>query len=354
MSTEQLDLPKTPDDLTTEWVARALGSSTGREVVDSVVVDVQWGTATKVMLRVGYAGARGPDGPPERLCVKGGLDERLAGFDTSECYRIEAAFFADLAPTIDATIPRCWYTARDEQTGIVILDDLAAAGCTFGTPTQPWTPDLVAAALEVQAAWHAPFWGTKPGTLDWLAVGSPSLRAASAVLLGEEHWKQTFNAAGAPARGRETDDRERVVRAIRKLWELDDSGPLTLAHGDAHLGNAYVDGQGRPGFLDWQCVCLGPALWDVAYFIGGALSCEDRRAHERRLLEHYLDALAAGGGPRIGFDEAWRSYVHHIVHGFHWAVTPPVMQSPENVAAMAARYVAAIDDHDAVTAVLRA
>src|SRR5206468_3652314 len=154
----------------------------------------------------------------------------------------------------------------------------------------PWTPDLVAAALEVQARWHAPFWGTKPGTFDWLAVGSPSLRAASAVLLSEEHWERTFSAAGAPARGRETADRRRVVRAIRKLWELDDAGPLTLVHGDAHLGNTYIDRQGRPGFLDWQCVCVGPALWDVAYFIGGALSAEDRCAHERSLLLHYLQA----------------------------------------------------------------
>src|SRR5437764_13585734 len=186
MTTEQLDLPKTPDDLTTDWVARALSSSAGQDVVGSEVVDVQWGTAMKVMLRVRYAGEPCPDGPPERLCVKGGLDERLEAFDTSECYRIEAAFFADLAPRIDAAIPRCWHAARDEHEGVGVLDDLAAAGCTFGTPTQPWTPDLVAAALEVQARWHAPFWGTKPGTFDWLAVGSPSLRAASAVLLSEE------------------------------------------------------------------------------------------------------------------------------------------------------------------------
>jgi len=354
MSTNQIDLPKTPDDLNPGWVARALASSAGHDVVDSEVVEIQWGTATKVMLRVRYADEPGPNAPPERLCVKGGLDERLEAFDTSECYRIEAAFFAELAPQIDAAIPRCWHAARNEHEGVIVLDDLKAAGCTFGSPTEPWTPDLVAAALEVQARWHGPFWGTRPGTYDWLAVGSPSLRAASAVLLSEEHWERTFNAAGAPARGRETADRKRVVRAIRKLWELDDSGPLTLAHGDAHLGNTYIDGRGRPGFLDWQCVCLGPALWDAAYFIVGALAIEDCRAHERSLLLHYLHALEASGGPRIGFEDAWRSYVHHTIHGFHWAVTPPVMQSPENVAAMAERYVAAVDDHDAVSAVLRA
>ena len=349
MTTESLSLPTTPEDLTTDWLAAALAAPGRPEVVGSEIVEVIWGTATKVLVSVEFATAAGADGPPSALCVKAGLDARLEGFDTTECYRLEAAFFSDLAGSLTARIPRGWFAASSESQGVVVLDDLRAAGCTFGSPLSPWSVDQVAAALEQMALWHgSPV--TRPA---WLTVGSESLRNASAVLLSEPHWEATFGAAGAPVLGSEVADRARVQAAIRRVWELDDAGPLAIAHGDAHVGNTYFDADGRPGFLDWQCVCLAPPLWDVAYFIGGALTVADRRTSERELLAHYLSAARAAGAPVPDDDgSAWQSYVDHTIHGFHWAVTPPVMQSPENVAAMAERYLTAIDDHGAVSAVL--
>jgi hypothetical protein len=84
--------------------------------------------------------------------------------------------------------------------------------------------------------------------------------------------------------------------------------------------------------------------------MGGALTVDDRRASERELLTEYLGALAAAGGPtlQLDVDGVWTEYRRHHLHGFLWAVTPPVMQSPENVAAMTARYVAALEDHDSL------
>ena len=53
--------------------------------------------------------------------------------------------------------------------------------------------------------------------------------------------------------------------------------------------------------LDWQTVRLGPAMSDVAYFIGSALQPEDRRANEEALVREYHAALAAAGGEhRLG------------------------------------------------------
>ncbi len=132
-----------------------------------------------------------------------------------------------------------------------------------------------------------------------------------------------------------------------EMWRRDDAyGTPCVAHADAHVGNTYHDAGGAPRFIDWQSVCLAPAIDDVSYFIGGALSIENRRQSERSLLKHYLDLLAGNGGPRLSFDEAWLGYRAHCIHGFLWVVTPPTMQTPERVAAMAARYVGAMEDHD--------
>jgi hypothetical protein len=345
---EATALPMVPEELTADWLSAALG----REVTAVETSEIVWGTATKVRLNVSYADEPDAWGPPAALCAKGGFDERLRGYDLAPAYLLEASFFGDLAPELDARLPRCWYAGLDPEhgQGIVVLDDLVATGCSFGEPTEAWSPDRVSAGLEVQARWHAQTWGSSPGNRDWLTVGSSSVRAAAAVLLGSQHWEQHFAQEGAPALPASLRDSAAIKRAFEGLWSADDAGANCLAHGDAHIGNTYVDADGNPGFLDWQAVCLGPWSYDVAYFIGGALSVADRRAHERDLVNGYLDALASSGGPRIDAEAAWLEYRRHALHGFLWAVTPAVMQPLERVVAMAERHVAAIEDLDSLGA----
>jgi Ser/Thr protein kinase RdoA (MazF antagonist) len=62
-------------------------------------------------------------------------------------------------------------------------------------------------------------------------------------------------------------------------------GPKTLLHGDAHVGNTYVLPDGEIGFPDWQVVRRGNWSQDAGYFLVSALSEQDRRGHERELLE---------------------------------------------------------------------
>jgi len=317
----------TPEDITAAWLSRALD----QEVQEVAITEVVWGTATKVRISA--------DGLA--LCVKGGFDERLADWGLGPAYELEARFFAELAPSFGQGVPRCWFAGS----GVVVLEDLVARGCSFGDPTEPWSADRVAAALELLARWHAR--GAAP---DWLPVGAAAARGAAAQFLGDEHWEHHFAQDGAPVLPRALQDPAPIWRAFERLWALDDAGPHCVVHGDAHVGNTYVDAYGPPGFLDWQTVCLGPWSYDVAYFIGGALTVADRRRHERALLDGYLEALRAHGGPDVGRDDGWRDYVRHTLHGFLWAATPPVMQTPERVLAMAERYVAAIEDHDTLSA----
>ena len=74
------------------------------------------------------------------------------------------------------------------------------------------------------------------------------------------------------------------------------SGPRTASHGDFRLDNLlFQTGNPRPVVVDWQTVAWAGASLDVAYFVGGCLSPEDRRAHEPDLLAHYHDALCRRG-----------------------------------------------------------
>ena len=92
-----------------------------------------------------------------------------------------------------------------------------------------------------------------------------------------------------------------------RLDELWNAGPQTYIHGDAHIGNVFLD-QGRVGFVDWGLSRVSTPLRDVSYFLTMTVDPEERRRSERDLLRLYLDALRTAGGADIAFDDAW--FIH--------------------------------------------
>jgi hypothetical protein len=339
-------LPLTVDEITPEWLSEALDTRVSSVTESSTIR----GTGTKVFVDVTFEDDASP--LPTSLCVKGGFGEEVRSFGTAEAYIVEARFYGSIAPGLDLRLPRCHYAAVDVERGqgIVILDDLREQGATFGEPTEPWSADRVAAALEQQARWHGGTWGGAQLRDAGLSVGSSAVRVAAPMLFSAEHWAAQASIAEIPSLEGVLADREAMRAAFHRLWQLDDAGDLCLAHGDAHVGNTFIDSSGNPGFLDWQCPCLGPWSYDVAYFLVGALPVDVRRSVEKDLLREYLAALAAAGGPRIGYDDAWLAYRRSSLHGFFWAITPPVMQPVERVAAMAERHLAAIEDLETLAA----
>jgi hypothetical protein len=337
------DLPTTSQELTPAWFSEALNN----EVEDVVIEEIIWGTATKVLVRLRY---RDPDSQlPTSVCVKGCFDERLAG--ASDAYRIEARFFGDLAEKLPVVLPRTYYAAvaPNAYQGIVVMENLCASGGRFGDPCAPFTPDQVASGLEMQARWHAVTADVAATLAPWLGVGSPAVRAVAKVLFSRDYWDTYYAKSESPRLPRSLDNRERILRGFEALWAYEDGAAGSLAHGDAHIGNTFIREDGVVAFLDWQGVCVAPWSYDVAYFITGALSVADRRAHERDLVKHYRSALAGAGGPVLDADDYWTAYRRHALHGFVWAATPPIMQSIERVCAMAERHLAAIEDLESLS-----
>ena len=83
--------------------------------------------------------------------------------------------------------------------------------------------------------------------------------------------------------------------------------PATLLHGDSHLGNTFSYPDGRAGFFDWQVICRGHGLREVAYFFLTAADVAMREAHERDIVNLYVDELERRG---IAIDrkKAWIDY----------------------------------------------
>jgi len=93
-------------------------------------------------------------------------------------------------------------------------------------------------------------------------------------------------------------------------WWFD--GPLTLLHGDSHLGNFFIDGDDM-GMLDFQAVHWGKGMRDVQYFLVDSLPAATLAARERELVAYYCERRAAYGAP-LSVEVAWGQYVGFCFH----------------------------------------
>lgn len=82
-------------------------------------------------------------------------------------------------------------------------------------------------------------------------------------------------------------------------WPSTSGMPFTLVHNDFHTMNILrrgsAGGDGPLVVLDFQVVGIGLPENDVAYLLIGALSPEDRRANERRIVREHWEALVEAG-----------------------------------------------------------
>jgi phosphotransferase family enzyme len=300
----------------------------GIAIVSTEVVERLETVATKVRFRVDRSSDGTGDGDlPGSLCAKGyfraGAPVR-AGL-------VEALFYRELAPTLDrVTTPPCLHAGIDETTGhgLILMEDLKAAGATFLDPLSDYGPDDAAATLDQLAALHAARWdapgaGRSPG---------PGLSPAFAPRLGTlagymepAQLQAQLDDGRADDVAPETRQADRVIAAVRALAALagDANSPRCLVHGDVHTGNVYRRADGRPGLIDWQVVQQGVWALDVAYHLAAVLDPADRARSERDLLDHYLDRLAAHGVTTPpDRDRAWWLYRAHLPYGFFmWGIT---------------------------------
>jgi hypothetical protein len=198
---------------------------------------------------------------------------------------------------------------------VLILEDLHAAG-----DLRLFTnPDMIAGAsverakqcLSTFAALHAAFDGLPADERAAILppelhpFNSPNARVLSPVL---------SHAAIGPCHRKAPElfpkDMVELYRhalgrydALMAYWYRE---PLTLIHGDSHLGNFFVTGD-RMGMLDWQAVQWAKGIRDVQYFLINSLREEVLAANERELIEHYVAELASHG-VTLPYEEAWAQY----------------------------------------------
>jgi len=224
-------------------------------------------------------------------------------------YKREAAFYREIAQIVRIRTPRTYFAGFDERRDefTVLMEDLAPArggeqiaGCSVA--------DCEVALREI-AGLHAPRWGSREiEATGWLRAREANIPRHVETLPGiTEQFLERFDALVENA------DRALIGRFVPLFGAIatDRSAPRTLVHADFRLDNVMFDVHNEPGAmatLDWQTICVDAGLLDVAFFIGGALRIEERRAHEEALVRSYLEVLREHGVRDYGWDACWRDY----------------------------------------------
>jgi len=318
-------IPGSVDEINAAWLSEALQATHPGVVVAGVErIGGHSGTTTRARIELSYSHRGEPvdgGGPPARLFVK----TTPATFGTRlftgvlRLGRAEAGFYREIRDAVPTPTPRayCARVARNGGRFVLLLEDLAERGCRFPTIEHPLTLDEVRAVVCNLARFHAAFWESPrfESDLAWVKSRHNNPHRGVDRLISAR--------ANDPAIARYREVLPEVVCAnahrINEQRELLEDywceGPLSLIHGDSHVGNMFFDGD-EAGLLDWQVLQRGQGIRDVGYFLVNSIDTAMRRAHQDELIDLYLSVLQESGVPasQLDRDEIWRRYRGHALY----------------------------------------
>lgn len=281
-----------PTDLTSEWLTAIIGGGT---VSDFTVERIGTGQMSECY-RIGLTYAQ-PDPTvrqPASVVLKVAATDavsRQTGLALG-LYEREVRFYRSIAPRLGGAIAPCYHAAIDVTTGVfdLLLDDAVPA--TVGDEIAGATTEQAYLSVTELGRLHGPLLGDAALAEEpWLNRESPLNQAMVSGLYSG--FIERYGDRIAPQHRTVC---ERLVGAFDGYLaqEAARGGIQGLVHGDFRLDNQLF---GCPGssraltVVDWQTVSRGPAFTDLAYFLGCALSAQDRLAQYDGLLQAYHEAL---------------------------------------------------------------
>ncbi len=303
-----------PDDVTPAWITEALqlrGIDARVARLESEGVGTgQVGETRRFFLH--YAGLVPPDAPKTLIGKFSSCHEiaRKTGRDMG-IYKAEVMFYRELAHRAGIRTPAVYAAELDPLTHdfILLLEDLAPA--TQGDQMQGCTLAQARMVLGEAARLHAAFWNDRSlAAQPWCAVpaGAQGFYTTELIERSWDHVQRHYRDWLSP------EVREVCARYVRHhaWWNRPRDFPKCFSHNDFRPDNMLFSATGeRVAVVDWQTGSFLGTGMDVAYFLGGALPREVRRANEVSLLQEYHKALLEGGVTDYTFDHLMDDYRHY-------------------------------------------
>ena len=288
-----------PGDLTAGWLTAAIGAGA---IADFRVERIGTGQMSECYrVELTYADSRPSSARPDSVVLKVAATDpvsRATGVGLG-LYEREVNFYTDIAPHLRGPLAPCYHAAFDASAGIfdVLLGDANPA--VVGDEIRGATTVQARLAVIELARLNGPLLG------DFALAGAPGLRRDTGPI--NQATITALHGAFVERYGDQIAPQHRMVCerlvGVFDAYQTEEAaeGRLHgLVHGDYRLDNMLFGAAGadRPlTVVDWQTVTWGPAMTDLAYFLGCALPAADRRTHYDALLQAYHTAL--GSDPPI-------------------------------------------------------
>jgi len=320
------DIPVDTTAVTPAWLTRALQRRfRGVRVAALEPLGDTHGTTSRARFRVAYDAAGNGADPPNSIFLKlapGAFATRLF-VNVMRLGWTEVRFYQTLAPHVPIVLPQALAAecAGRSQRFAIVFEDLTASGVRFMNVSEHVSLDDARTVMQALARLHAHFWSAPEFHTDWVWLKSRDRNPNYAVerLVCAMAVKPALRRFADLVPAELRDAAPRIIACRDHLEDAWAAPPLTLVHGDAHVGNLYFTDT-DVGFLDWQVVQRGQGMRDVSYFLINSVPTDVRRAHQRSLIESYLTTLAAHGVSRPDFEVAWHQYRLHAFYAWIAAV----------------------------------
>lgn len=301
------------DGLTAAWLTRALAASghlDGERVTEVTLTPIGTGQMSE-SLRLNLRYDRATKLPRTMVAkLPAASETSRTTAKLLRSYENEIRFYQEIAPGLPMRTPEAFFADIDGESAsfVLLLEDLSPA--RPGDQLAGCSPELAKIAVDELVKLHAPKWGDPSlESLEWLhrdRVANQTFLLAVLPGLWDSFLTRYASDINDDIR-RAGDDLFTHLEA----YVFADSAPWSIIHGDYRLDNLLfgpLRGGAGVAVVDWQTCTHGPALQDVAYFIGASLSLDERRAAEETLVRDYHDGLLTAGVRGYDWDDCWHDY----------------------------------------------
>jgi aminoglycoside phosphotransferase (APT) family kinase protein len=303
-------IPRTPADVTPEWLSTVLSARRTRIDVSGVEV-VAIGTGqTGATYRVSATYVGDPGELPQTFVIKLPAQDDTVRERVILGYRSECAFYSAVADRVLVPTPQCFYCeiSDDAMEFALLLADQAPA--VQGDQIAGCGEHEARLAVAALAGLHGPSWGD-PVWLDFSAIAFGRPDEAAARGLGEVAKMSADITLGKLGDRMSAEDRETFTATMELVtpWLLAERDRFALMHGDYRLDNMLFDpDRTRVSIVDWQTLGVGLPARDLAYFTATSLDSQLRSTIEEDLVDEYHRALIGYGVTDYDRETCWRDY----------------------------------------------
>ena len=301
-----------PHDIDAAWLTKVLREG-------GVDADVKSFTAKNVgtgqigeSVRFALDYARDADNAPRSIVGKfpsPGEESRNTGKSLGNYWR-EVNFYKHLASTALISTPRCYFTDVDDETHefVLMMEDLSPA--EQGDQLKGVSVETAKIVIDEAAKLHASHWADE--SIDDYAWVSNTKGAAKPI--SPELVRMIWQGFTVKYADRMTPESRHVGQTMVDKFDVNrvrSDRPRCLVHCDFRPDNMMfaTPAGGKPiTVLDWQSISYSTGATDVAYFLGGAITPEERRANEKALLDRYHAGLVKLGVKNYSREELVEDY----------------------------------------------